>query len=135
MKNASMMQVDDPVTRAMGERPGMWIAWNKEHRTVIAITDTYGEALRQATDSGESDPEIEKAPGIHPAVAARPFTLLEDESPKVIDDVKRIIPNADEWLATPNINLSFEKPQDLINTDAEHHLRYLLRGIRTGITS
>jgi hypothetical protein len=127
--------VDDPIARAMSERPGSWIAWNKVGLSVIAITDTYGDALIQANRAGETDPEIEKAAGVHPVAASRLFALLEDESSDVLVDVERIIPNAKEWLDTPNTNLWFEKPRDLVGTDRELHLRYLLRGIRNGITT
>jgi len=133
--NASRKQADDPVAATMSERPGSWIAWNKARQTVIAIADTYADALKQAGNAGEADAEIDKAPGVHPVAAARPFTLLEDESQNIIADVERIIPDAIEWLDTPNTNLWFERPRDLIGTGRERQLRYLLRGIRNGITT
>lgn len=126
---------EDSLAKAMREHPGSWIAWNKARRIPIAIADTYAAALRQATDAGEAEPEIERASGIHPTAASRPFTLLEDESTNVIEDVRRIIPDAEDWLDTPNTHLWFEKPRDLIGTSREQQLRYLLRGIRNGITT
>jgi len=135
MKNASTKPLADPVTKAMREQPGRWIAWNEARRTVLATADTYEDALRQAAAADDPEPEIAKAPGIQPAVAARPFTLLEGESDNVIEDVKKIIPDSDEWLDTPNTSLWLEKPRDLIGTERERQLRYLLRGIRNGITT
>ena len=135
VKNASMEQALDPVARAMREEPGKWIAWSKARRAVLAVADTYTDALRLTADLGEWEPEIDKAPGIHPTAAARPFTLIDDESPNILEDVRRIIPDADEWLDTPNTHLWFEKPRDLIGTDRERQMRYLLRGIRNGITT
>ena len=49
--------------------------------------------------------------------------FLTDESPDVIVDVKKIIPNAVEWLDTPNTNLWFEKPRNLIGAERERQLR------------
>jgi len=133
--NDSRKQVEDPVAAAMSERPGSWIAWNRARRTVVAVADTYAEVLNKARVAGETDLEVEKAPGIHPVAASRAFSLLDDESTDVVADVHKIIPNANEWLDEPNTNLWFEKPRDLIGTDRERHLRYLLRGIRNGITT
>jgi hypothetical protein len=46
-----------------------------------------------------------------------------------------VIPNAEAWLDSPNISLGGEKPRELIGTDMEPEVRYLLRGIKDGITT
>jgi hypothetical protein len=113
----------------------MWIAWDEEQEHVLASADTYPEVMGRVAALGLTDPVVEKAPGLHPAVAARQFTLFPDESPDILDDVRRTIPDPDQWLDTPNTRMWCKKPRDLIGTSEERQLRYMLRGIRSGITS
>ena len=115
--------------------PGQWVAWDKHQEHVLAAADTYPEMMARISELGLGDPVVEKAPGIHPLVAAKEFTLLPNESSDIIDDVRMTIPDPDLWLDTPNTRLWCEKPRDLIGTEQERQLRYLLRGIRSGITS
>jgi hypothetical protein len=114
---------------------GQWVAWDADRKQLLAVADTYAEIMRRVADAGAVDPVVEKAPGFHPEVAARPFTLLEDESTVILDDVRKTIPDPEQWLDTPNTRLWCQKPRDLIGTPQERYVRYLLRGIRSGITS
>jgi hypothetical protein len=61
--------------------------------------------------------------------------ILDDESPSILDDVRKMFRNADEWLDAPNSSLGGERPRDLIGTDMEPEVRYVLRGIKDGITT
>ena len=76
---------------------------------------------------------MKKAPGIAPETKRKPFTLLEDESSNIIDDVNKIFSTPEDWLDAPNDLLGGEKPADLLGTDREVELRYILRGIQDGI--
>src|ERR1700693_1112251 len=78
----------DPVARAMRDHPGSWIAWRESQRTVLAIADTAAELLEHVPEREDPDVVISVAPGIHPHAAARPFQLLADEPPNILDDVK-----------------------------------------------
>jgi Protein of unknown function (DUF2384) len=91
--------------------------------------------MNQAIRSGESDPYVKKIPGVSPEGARKPFVVLEDESPNIIDDVSKFVPNAEVWLDSPNSFLGGEKPRDLIGTEMEREVRDLLRGIKDGITT
>jgi hypothetical protein len=125
---------------ATGEAPtdvfrGRWIAWDEKHERVIAVADTYSQLLGEVSALGMAEPDIERAPGLNPAVAERAFELIEGESPDVLEDVRRTIPDPDEWLDTPNLRLRCQKPRDLVGTPQEPQLRFLLRGIWSGITT
>jgi hypothetical protein len=117
------------------EHSGKWIAWRPTDKVVLAAADTYAEIMQAVGDPVPADLVIEKAPGVHRAVAERKFQLLDDESPDILEEVRSTIPDADRWLSTPNTRLWFEKPRDVIGTPREVYVRYLLRGIRNGITS
>ncbi len=123
----------------MRDLSGRWIAWDGDQETVVAAADTYPELIRLLEADGLADQAvIEKAPGVHPAVAARPFVLLDDESANIVDDINRTIPDAkdaEEWLDAPNTRLWCQRPRDFIGTPEEPSLRFLLRGIRSGFTS
>jgi hypothetical protein len=127
-----------PVTEDPMEIAGRWIAWDRGHKRMIAVADTYADVLRQVTVAGEGEAVVEKAPGIHSSVAERRFTLLEDESPNILDEVKAVCSgfiDPDEWLDTPNTRLWCKRPRELIGTEEEKNIRYLLRGIKNGITT
>jgi uncharacterized protein (DUF2384 family) len=87
--------------------------------------------MDQAIRSGEPDPYVKKAPG----GARKPVATLEDESSDIMDDVSKVVPDAKVWLDSPNSALGGQKPRDLIGTEMEPEVRYLLRGIRDGITT
>lgn len=127
---------DNAVDGAPALPPGHWVAWDRERKKVLAVGDDFWEVLQKALATGEEEPHVEKTPGIHPAVAERPFTLQEGESPDIIEDVKKAFPGyADEWLDTPNPLVGGARPRDVIGTEQEKELRYYLRGIRDGIFS
>jgi hypothetical protein len=125
----------DAVTEGLMEYAGRWVAWSRNRERVIAVADTYADVMKQALAAGEANPFVKKAPGISPTEARQPFTLLEDESPDILEDLKPLIPELEEWLDTPNVFLGGEKPRDLIGTDREEQIRDLLRGIKHGISS
>ena len=74
-------------------------------------------------------------PGIAPEAARKPFSILEDESPNIMDDISMVFPDPEAWLETPNSSLGGAKPRDLISTEREREVRFLLRGIIDGITT
>jgi hypothetical protein len=114
---------------------GKWLAWDDEHRTVLAAADTFRGLLRVLEEKGLGDPVIERAPWILAEVAKRSAAPFPGETADLLADVHVTIPNAEEWLDTPNARLWCERPRDLIHTPKEEFVRSLLRGIRSGITS
>lgn len=113
---------------------GRWVAWDQRRRQIIAVADTYPELMKQVPNPDDPDVVVRTAPGIHPVAAARPFTLLSDESPDVLEDVKNVIGDEHErWLETPHWWFEGRRPRDVVGTEEEKQLRYLLRQIRYGI--
>ena len=115
------------------EYAGQWVAWTRDRRRVVAVSDPFADVMDRALQSGECDPYVSKIPGTPDSASRPPVALLDDESPNIVDDVSKAVPDADLWLNTPNMSLGGEKPRDLINTDRELEVRYLLRGIIDGI--
>jgi len=124
-----------PVTEDVMQYAGRWVAWTNDRQRVVAVADSFADVLNQAIRSGESDPYVKKIPGASPVGSSKPFVILEDESSNIVDDVSKVVPNANAWLDSPNNSLGGERPRDLIGTDMEPELRYLLRGIKDGITA
>ncbi len=114
---------------------GKWIAWDDNWEQILAADDTYPGLMQRVERMGLVDPYIERAPGSPSGLAEAPLALLEGESSDILKDLQETIPNADEWLDTPNTRLWYKKPRDLIGTPQERQLRYLLRGIWSGVTS
>src|SRR5205085_5607469 len=102
---------------------------------ILAVADSFADAMTRALAAGELDPYVKKAPGVSLAASRRPFAILEDESPNIIDDVRKVFPDPEAWLDAPNDSLGGEKPRDLISTEREREVRYLIRGIEDGITT
>ena len=70
---------------------GKWIAWDENQGKVLAATDTYAELMQCVEQMGLVNPLMERAPGLHPAVAAAPLMLLEGESPDILKDLRETI--------------------------------------------
>ena len=64
-------------------------------------------------------PIIERAPGLYPADLDVPVKLLDGESADILNDVRETIPDADQWLDTPNTRLWYKRPRELIGTPGE----------------
>ncbi len=126
---------EQDVEQLLAENPGRYVAWNFKKTTIYAIAETYVEIMQIVEDLklSEDDIWVDTAPGIRPDVSARPFTLFSDESPDVLDDIMKIVPNPESWLDTPNEKLWDMKPRDLIGTANEVQLRYMLRAYKSGI--
>jgi antitoxin Xre/MbcA/ParS-like protein len=124
-----------PVMEDLVEYPGRWVAWTRDRQRVLAVADSFADVINQANQSGESDPYVKKVPGVSPQSARKPFAILQDESSNIVEDVSKVVPDADVWLNSPNSSLGGERPRDLIGTESEREVRYLLRGIRDGITT
>jgi Protein of unknown function (DUF2384) len=124
-----------PVTEDLMQHAGRWVAWTRDRQRVLAVADSFADVMNQAIRSGEPDPYVKKVPGVSPEGARKPFVILDDESSNVVDDVSKLVPDADVWLDSPNGSLGGERPRDLIGTEMEREVRYLLRGIRDGITT
>ncbi len=114
---------------------GKWIAWDEEHETILASADTYPELMNIVEEQGLDSPDIDRAPGLLAGVAAKPQTAHPGNAADLLEEIKATLPNAEEWLDTPNARLWCEKPRDLIHTPKEEFVRSLLRGIRSGIMS
>jgi hypothetical protein len=127
--------ISSPRPLAPAGYEGKWIVRRQNDERILGAADTYPEILELAKRLGRADLVVERAPGIDPDVAAKPFELLNGESPDIEKDIRETIPDADRWLDSPNAQLWFQKPRDLIGTPQERELRYLLRGIWSGITS
>jgi len=112
--------------------PGQWLAWDSARRNVIAVNADLKALLKEVEKLGESDPWVESAPGFQPGFLEEMSKPKEGESENIIDDIKSTIPDAEEWLDTPNIFFWGEKPRDLIGTQGEFHLRQMLRELWSG---
>jgi HEAT repeat protein len=117
------------------EYAGRWVAWTRDRQRVLAVANSFADVMEQAIASGESDPYVKKVPGVSLEAAHKPFAILEDESSNILDDVRKVFPDPDAWLDAPNSFLGGERPRDLISTEREREVRYLLRGIKDGITT
>jgi hypothetical protein len=127
--------LDDTGEPLPPEFAGKWIAWDDNKTAMLAVADTFGDLMKIVGDNGWHDVTIERGQGVHPEVAKRRLELLPDEPADLLEDIRQTIPNADEWLDTPNSRLWCEKPRDLLQGPREEFVRSLLRGIRSGITS
>jgi hypothetical protein len=56
-------------------------------------------------------------------------TLLPGEHEDISIDIRNLLENSDEWLATPNTNFGGRKPAELIGTPDEAMLREILRSL------
>ncbi|MBV9123503.1 MAG: DUF2384 domain-containing protein [Planctomycetes bacterium] len=124
-----------PVTEDFMDYAGRWVAWTRDRQRVLAVADSFTDVLKQAQAAGEPDPYIKKAPGVSPAAVPKALALLEGESPNILDDIHELFPDPEAWLDAPNSWLGGDKPRDLIGTEREWEVRYLLRGIQNGITT
>lgn len=125
----------DPFREIIVKNAGRWIAMTRDRERVLAIADSFDVVMEQALAAGESDPYVKKVPGLAPEAGRRQSELREDESPNILDDIQKLIPDPDTWLNAPNDFLGGKRPCDLINSEGERELRYLLRGIVDGITT
>ncbi len=125
----------NPVTEDLMEHAGRWVAWTPDRQRILAVADSFADAIRQALAAGELDPYVKKAAGVSLQAGRKPVAILADESPNIIDDVRKVFPDAEAWLDAPNDALGGEKPRDLICTEREREVRFLLRGIEDGITT
>ncbi len=121
-----------PVTDEASLPPGNWVAWDRDRKKILAVGTHFWKVMQKAFKAGEEEPHVEKTPGLSPAAARRRFTREKWESPNVIDDVRKMVPGAEDWLDTPNTLFAGERPRDLIGTDREELLRDALRSIRAG---
>ena len=87
--------------------------------------------MSQAIRSGESDPYVKKIPGVSPADARKPFVILDDESSNIVDDVSKVVPDAELWLDSPNNSLGGERPRDLIGTEMEPEVHTYFGALKT----
>jgi Protein of unknown function (DUF2384) len=137
MPRESSAALNQPVllTEDLMEYAGRWVAWTNDRQRVLAVADSFADVVDQAARSGEPDPYVNKVPGVSPESARKPFMILDDESSNIVDDVSKVVPDAEVWLDSPNSSLGGERARDLIGTDMEQDVRYLLRGIKDGITT
>jgi hypothetical protein len=124
-----------PVMEDLMEYAGRWVAWTRDRQRVLAVADSFADVMKHAIRSGESDPYVKKVSGVSPDGARKPFVILEDESSNIVDDVSKVVPDSEAWLDSPNSSLGGQRPRDLIGTEMEREVRYLLRGIKDGITT
>jgi hypothetical protein len=134
-RSSAALSQPAPVTEDLMEYAGRWVAWTRDRQRILAVADSFADVMNQAIRSGEPDPYVKKVPGVSPEVSHKPFVILEDESSNILDDVRKVVPDAEVWLDSPNSSLGGERPRDLIGTEMEREVRYLLRGIRDGITT
>jgi hypothetical protein len=125
----------DAVMEDLMDHAGRWVAWTRDRQRILAVADSFADAMTQALAAREPDPYVKKMPGTSPKASRKQFAILEDESPNIIDDVRKAFPDPDAWLESPNDSLGGEKPRDLISTEREAEVRYLLRAIEDGITT
>ncbi len=59
--------------------------------------------------------------------------VLPEEEQDIRKEVAKLIKEPKRWLESPNNLLGGQKPNDLIGTEREEHVRNLLRAIKYGI--
>ena len=82
---------DDSVMEDLMEHAGRWVAWTRDRQRILAVADSFADAMTQALAAGEQDPYVNKAPGVSLDAGRKPFVILEDDSPNIIDDVRRLV--------------------------------------------
>ena len=133
--SSAAVQQPAPVMEDLMEHAGRWVAWTKNRQRVLAVADSFADVMNRALRAGESDPYVKKVPGVSPESARKPFVILDDESSNIVDDVGKVVADPEIWLDSPNSSLGGERPRDLIGTEMEREVRYLLRGMKDGITT
>jgi uncharacterized protein (DUF2384 family) len=53
-------------------------------------------------------------------------------APDVLEQLRELIPDADDWLNTPNRMFDDQPPRSLLGTEREHLLRELVERIAAG---
>ena len=91
------------------EHAGRRVAWTRDRQRVVAVADSFADVMSQAIRSGERDPYVKKLPGVSPGGARKPVVTLEDESSNIIDDVSKVVPDAEIWLDSPNSSLGGQR--------------------------
>lgn len=118
---------------------GRWVAWDQRRRKILAVSENFMDviqALEAAKKQDDPDVVVDVAPGLTPEALARRSQILPDESPDVVEDVRKMFgSDADRWLDTPHLYLAMQSPRSLAGTDQEYLLRWLLRQMRSGIPS
>lgn len=114
---------------------GKWIAVDDDQERVLAWADTFPQLLELIEQKGLGDPEIHIAPGFPPNFYENAAKLLEGESPEILTDIYKTIPEAEQWLNTPNDYFGSKAPRELIGTPNEWQLRFMLRRIWYGCYS
>jgi hypothetical protein len=61
------------------------------------------------------------------------YDLIADESPDIVEDMKKIFDDPEPWLDRPIEWLWGRKPREMIGTEDEIHLRNWLRMLKYGI--
>jgi hypothetical protein len=59
--------------------------------------------------------------------------LFPEEKADIREEAATLVADVEAWLNTPNDRLGGLKPNDLIGTEQEQHLRDLLRAIKYGM--
>ena len=60
--------------------------------------------------------------------------LLDGEKPDILDELKDIVQEPDEWLDQPNDQLGGNRPRDFLGSpETEKPLRDLIRAIKHGM--
>lgn len=55
-----------------------------------------------------------------------------DETADIRKLIMSVVPDAEQWMDTPNPNLGGMKPADMIGTDKEIYVRNMVRAARLG---
>ena len=58
-----------------------------------------------------------------------------DETVDIRKLIMEVVPDAEQWMDSPNRHFGLMKPADLIGTDKEIHLRNLVRAVKLGMFS
>jgi hypothetical protein len=59
--------------------------------------------------------------------------LFAGEHQDIVQDVRAVVADPENWLDMPNDRLGGRKPRELVGTREEIHLRNLIRAIQHGI--
>lgn len=111
-------------------KPGTWRAWDEERERILAWADTFPKLVELIEQKGLGDPHVDTAPGFPPGFFEEAAKLIDDESSNILTDVYKIIPDAEQWLDTPNDHFGLKTPRELVGTVNEWQLRFMLRRVR-----
>ncbi len=135
MRTKPKVSSNGKLSNDAADYPAQWIAWDASRKNIVAVADDYLGIMEQLDQLRVDDAWVDVGPGIPPGFKQPPLELMPGESKNILDDIKSTLPDAEEWLDSPNNRLGGKKPRDLIGTPDERYIREMLRRVWSGALS